>query len=35
MALVSLGRDALEPKLDCSTKTATLHHALVKVAVNA
>jgi hypothetical protein len=35
VALISLGIDALDPKLDCSTKTTTLHYALVNVAVNA
>ena len=35
VALISLGIDAFDPKLDCSTKTTTLHHALVNVAVNA
>ena len=34
VALISLGIDALDPKLDCSTKTTTLHYALVNVAVN-
>jgi hypothetical protein len=35
VALISLGIDAIDPKLDCSTKTTTLHYALVNVAVNA
>ena len=35
VALISLGKDALDPKLDHSTKTTTLHYALVNVAVNA
>ena len=35
VALISLGIGALDPKLDCSTKTTTLHYALVNVAVNA
>ena len=35
VALISLGIDALDPKLDCSTKTTTLHYALVNAAENA
>ena len=35
VALIGLGRDALDPKFDRSTKTTTLHYALVNVAVNA
>ena len=35
VALINLGIDAFDPKLDCSTKTTTLHYALVNVAVNA
>jgi len=35
VAPIGLGRDGLDPKLDCSTKTTALHYALVNVAVNA
>jgi hypothetical protein len=35
MAPISLGVDTLDPELDCSTKTTTLHDVLVDVEVNA
>ena len=35
VAPISLGRDGLDPKLDRSAKTTTLHYAPVNVAANA